>query len=110
MPTAAAPPWSARAEGIALSVRLTPKSSREAIDGVELLSDGRAVLKARVRAVPEDGKANDALLRLIAKTLGAPASQASITGGATARLKTVAIKGDAAALAARLSALFPMPA
>ena len=38
--------------GIALAVRLTPKGGRDAIDGIETLADGRAVLKARVRAAP----------------------------------------------------------
>ena len=54
---------------MSLAVRLTPKSSRDEIVGVEHLSDGRAVLKARVRAVPEAGAANEALIRLLAKSL-----------------------------------------
>ena len=40
-----------------LTVRLTPKSSRDEIVGVEAFG-GEAVLKARVRALPEDGRAN----------------------------------------------------
>ena len=50
-------PWTAREKGVVLQVRLTPKSSRDALEGVEVLADGACVLKARVRAVPEDGKA-----------------------------------------------------
>jgi len=46
---------------------LTPKSARDEIGGIEELADGRTVLKVRVRAVPQDGEANAALQRLIAK-------------------------------------------
>ena len=53
-----------------LDVRLTPRGGRDAIEGVEQLADGRAVLKARVRAAPSEGEANAALCRLIADALG----------------------------------------
>eukprot|EP01037_Dinobryon_pediforme_P032735 gene32735-37828_t len=53
-------------DGVRLRVRLTPKSSRDALDAQERLADGSVVLTARVRAVPEDGKANAALEALIA--------------------------------------------
>ena len=45
-------------------VRLTPKGGRDAIDGIEELADGQCVLKARVRAAPSEGEANDALILL----------------------------------------------
>ena len=99
------PPWRAVAGGLLLSVRLTPKSSRDALEGVETLSDGRAVLKARVRAVPEDGKANDALVKLVAKSLRLAPSAVDISAGHTARIKTLTLAGDAVALSAALSAL-----
>jgi len=95
-------PWTASADGLTLSIRLTPKGGRDAIDGVETLSDGRSVLKARVRAAPTEGEANDALVRLLAKTLDVPARAVNLTAGATARIKRVAVAGDAAMLAARL--------
>lgn len=78
-----------------LHVRLTPKGGRDAIDGFDELSDGKAVLKARVRAVPEDGKANAALIKLIAQTFGVSASHVSLDAGATSRIKTLKIAGDA---------------
>lgn len=83
-------------------VRLTPKGGRDAIDGVETLSDGRAVLKARVRAAPTEGEANDALRRLIAKSAGVPLRDVTLAAGATARIKRLAISGDGPTLVAAL--------
>ena len=57
-------------DGLALRVRLTPKGGRDAIDGIEQLADGTAVLKARVRAAPQDGDANAALQKLVARSVG----------------------------------------
>ncbi|MEQ1648106.1 MAG: DUF167 family protein, partial [Hyphomicrobiaceae bacterium] len=48
-------PWRATKDGLELRVRLTPKSSRDAVEGIETTADGPA-LKARVTAIPEDGK------------------------------------------------------
>lgn len=83
-------------------LRLTPKGGRDAIDGVETLSDGRAVLKARVRAAPTEGEANDALRRLIAKSVGVPLRDVTLAAGATARIKRLAISGDGPTLVAAL--------
>jgi uncharacterized protein YggU (UPF0235/DUF167 family) len=96
------PPWAAVAGGVALHVRLTPKGGRDAIDGIETLADGRAVLKARVRAAPSEGEANDALIRLIAKALGVPPRDVTLAAGATARVKRLLIAGDGPTLIARL--------
>lgn len=90
------------AGGVALHVRLTPKGGRDAIDGVEHLADGRAVLKARVRAAPSEGEANDALIRMIAKRLSVPPRDVTLSAGATARVKRLTIAGDASALIAAL--------
>jgi hypothetical protein len=95
-------PWAAIAGGIALSIRLTPKGGRDSIDGIELLADGRSVLKARVRAAPSEGAANDALLRLIAKTAGVPLRDVTLAAGATARIKRLAISGHGPTLIAAL--------
>lgn len=85
-----------------LSVRLTPKGGRDAIDGVEPLADGRTVLKARVRAAPSEGEANEALVRLIAKAVGVPPRDVALTAGATARIKRLTIAGDPPTLLAAL--------
>ena len=95
-------PWRETKEGIALDVRLTPRGGRDALDGVETLADGRAVLKARVRAAPTEGEANTALIRLLAQEFGLPRSQVTLASGATARLKTIALSGNPAAIATML--------
>lgn len=93
----------AKSGGLELFVRLTPKSSRDAVDGVEETADGRSHLAARVRAVPEKGAANVALGRLLAKELSLPKNAVSVVAGGTARLKTVQLSGDVGALSELLS-------
>lgn len=83
-------------------VRLTPKSSADRIDGIEETADGPA-LKARVRAVPEDGKANTAVARLVAEWLGLPKSAVAVTGGLKSRVKTLTVSGDPAQIERALS-------
>jgi len=95
-------PWSVTTGGIVLAVRLTPKGGRDAIDGIEILSDGSPVLKARVRAAPSEGEANEALCRLIAKAIRIPPRGVTVVAGATARIKRLAIAGDGPTLIAAL--------
>src|SRR5882672_2776578 len=98
-------PFRPRDDGIDLFVRLTPKASMDRLEGIEMAADGRSHFKARVRAVPENGAANQALEKLIAKALGVPASSVSIVSGGTARLKTLRIAGDPRALARSIEVL-----
>ena len=106
--TGAPDPWRIVPAGLALRIRLTPKASRDAVEGVEMTADGPA-LKARVRAVPEDGAANAAALRLLAEWLGVAKSAVTLAAGGKSRIKTLAIEGHgpdlAAAAAERLAAL-----
>lgn len=99
------PPFRLRDDGIDLYVRLTPKAALDRIERVETTADGRSHLKARVRAVPENGAANAALERMVAKALGVPGSAVSVVAGGTSRLKTVRVLGDAAALVKSVEAL-----
>ncbi|MCK4866612.1 MAG: DUF167 domain-containing protein [Alphaproteobacteria bacterium] len=91
-------PFSRAADGALVTVRLTPKSSANAIRGIAADVDGSTHLKANVTAVPEDGKANAALLKLLAKTWKLPKTSLTIASGATSRNKVVHIAGDPAAL------------
>lgn len=96
------PPWSVGDRGLTVQVRLTPKADRDRIDGVIELSDGRQVIAARVRAVPEKGAANKALTVLVAGALGVPKSAVRVTAGATGRVKTLLVDGPADAVLDRL--------
>ncbi len=89
-------PWQEKPGGFEVRVRVTPRGGRDAVDGVDVLSDGKAVLKLPVRAAPEEGAANEAMRRLVAKTIGRPGSAVRLDAGATSRVKTVSIAGDPA--------------
>jgi uncharacterized protein (TIGR00251 family) len=93
-----------------IAVRLTPKAGSDRIDGLAELADSRPVLAARVSSAPEDGKANTALEKLIAKALGVPRSSVSVTSGHKARLKQVRIAGNPATLLDRAERLWPTSA
>jgi uncharacterized protein len=93
------------ADHVRLSLRLTPNAGRDAIDGFETAADGETVLRARVTAVPENGKANKALIQLLAKTLRIPKSAITVISGETARKKILRIEGDPEDLEKRLGAL-----
>ena len=94
------------ADGVSVAVRLTPKAGADRIDGVAADAAGASVLKARVTAAPESGKANAALIKLLAKSWGLPKSAFSIAGGAKDRNKVVHVAGDPAALYERLAGWF----
>ncbi|MCS6759201.1 MAG: DUF167 family protein [Candidatus Devosia euplotis] len=70
-----------------------PNAGRDAIEGVQMRDDGSAVLRLQVRAVPDKGKANAAVIALLAKVLGVPKSALAVTSGETARLKTLVVTG-----------------
>jgi len=92
-------------DGIDLAVRLTPKGGRDAVDGLSLDSDGRAWLAVRVSAPPEAGKANLALIKLLAKRLGVARSAITLVAGETQRLKRLRVQGDSGALGRTVDAL-----
>ncbi|MBK5933818.1 hypothetical protein C8N32_106110 [Rhodovulum imhoffii] len=73
--------------GARISLRVTPKASRNRIAG----EGGH--LRAYVTAVPEGGKANAAVAKMLAKALGVPKSRLELVQGQTARDKTFRIQG-----------------
>ena len=83
--------------GIDIFIRLTPGARRDALGG-PLQVAGRVCLSAHVRSIPEDGKANRALLDLLAGELGVPASTLSLASGQSSRLKTVRLQAAGQAL------------
>jgi uncharacterized protein len=96
-------PFKPVADGVRVAVRLTPKASRNAIAGIAPSGEGEAVLKVMVTAVPEAGRANEALIKLLAKQWGVAKSSISLVAGATDRNKILQVAGDAGDLMARLS-------
>lgn len=96
--------WNAAGDDLLLSVRLTPGSAKEDVGGGWIDEKGAHWLSARVRAVPEKGKANAALIALLSKRLDWPKGAILLESGDTNRLKRLRIAG-AARDAARLSPL-----
>lgn len=88
-------PWQATADGIRIAVRVTPRASRSTF-----VAGTPEHFAARLAALPVEGAANAALIELVAKTFGVAKRDVTLTGGETARLKRLAITGDASALAA----------
>src|SRR3546814_6141787 len=77
--------------GLLVDLRLQPGAIRAKVDGPARLDDGAMVLKLRVTEPPEDGKANAALVRLLAKSWGLQKSPLSLVAGHTDRRKTLAV-------------------
>ena len=98
------PPWSEHPAGLIVFVRLTPRASRDEIEGIGQLSDGSQVLRIRVRAVPEKGEANRDLLEILARAAQIAPSCARIANGASSRRKTIILEGDRAAMIEALKA------
>ena len=96
-------PWKPVADGLLVRVRLTPKASRDTIEGIETTAEGAAI-KARVRAIPADGAANAAVSALVAKWLGVPKSSVALVAGGKSRIKSLAIRGEPENLAREVAA------
>ena len=97
--------FEAVADGVRLALRVTPKASRNAIAGLADTAAGGKALKVTVTAVPENGKANEAVVKLLAKAWKLPKTSLTVVAGATDRNKIVHVAGDPAALMRRLTAL-----
>ncbi len=98
-------PYKRFEDHLRLAIRLTPNAGRDALEGLEENAEGEAYIRARVTSVPEKGKANKALITLIAKAIAVPKSSISIVSGETARQKILRIDGDPEDLERKLDAL-----
>lgn len=83
-----------------LSVRVTPRASRDGIDGF----DPEGVLRVRVTAAPADGAANAAVVKLLARALGLPARDVVLVSGATGREKIFDVPIEVEEVRARVDA------
>src|ERR1700755_2934749 len=100
-----ADPWRYSAQGISIALRVTPRGGRDEIDGIEMLANGRPVIKMRVRALAEGGEAHRAWMELWATALAVPKAKVKILSGVTSRLKQVAVEGDPKKLGEALRSL-----
>lgn len=86
-------------------MRLTPGARGDQFSGVHQDADGRAWLKAAVRAAPEKGRANAALIAMLAKATGIAKGRFELMSGHTGRTKTLRIDAISPAEHARIEAL-----
>lgn len=85
-------------DGLRLSLRVQPRAGREGLGPVALDADGKRALKVQVAAAPEDGKANKAVIALLAKAFKRPKRDFTLLMGETDRRKVVHLAGDPALL------------
>ncbi len=98
------PIFSATRDGaIQFAVRVSPRASRRAIEGIVRDADGGKMLKVAVNAPPEDGKANQEVLALLARAMGVPKGRLSLAAGASGRKKIVRLEDADAVLLMRLN-------
>lgn len=92
-------------EGSRVFLRVTPGANSNEISGLWTGADGEQRLAVKVTAAPDKGKANAAVIKLLAKALALPKSSLTVASGETSRLKTIAIVPAGTDLAAALLAL-----
>ena len=93
------------AGGIRLRLKVQPKARRAGLLGLAPEAEGGTALKLAVNAPPEDGKANAAVVALLADQLGVAKAAVSVVAGATDRRKLVEIRGEPERLRAALDVL-----
>ncbi|MCW5752740.1 MAG: DUF167 domain-containing protein [Alphaproteobacteria bacterium] len=105
MAIAPALPFRARPGGLELRLRVTPKAAREDIAGLKAEADGGTRLSVKVRAAPERGRANAAVIALLARRLDLPKSAFRLLAGESDRDKTLLVSGEPEELGARAARL-----
>lgn len=96
-------------KSVLLPIHLTPGARRNAIVGIAESSDGTRRLKVSVTAAPEGGKANAALIKLLAKYWHLPKSAIAIKSGATTRSKTLRVEASPGVLLGHIEKEFQKP-
>ena len=102
MVAGATSPFRKVSDGVMVALRVAPLASHNRIDGIAAEPPAGNVLKISVTAVPEGGKANDAVIRLLAKAWRLPRCSFTITRGAGARRKALHVAGAPDELLARI--------
>ncbi len=96
-------PFRTARDGLCIAVRVSPRSAASRIEGIERDAAGHPYFKVKVTAVPEGGKANAAVVALLARAWRVPKRRMRIAAGAASRRKTILIEGGDAALLADLT-------
>jgi uncharacterized protein (TIGR00251 family) len=97
-------PFSTIAGGIRVRIKVTPKARRNQVEGLAAEPSGEVTLKVAVTAAPEGGKANAAVVKLLAAEWGVAKSTIEVVLGAADRRKLLHVAGDPATLGPRLAA------
>jgi uncharacterized protein len=97
-------PLTLTGDGLRVAVRLAPQAKFDRLLGTAVAADGGRALKVSVTAPARGGRANEALLQLLARAWHLPRRNLSIVAGAASRNKTVRVTGDPGQLIAKLSA------
>lgn len=91
-------PFSPAGDGVRVRLRVQPRARRNQADGLVAEADGGVALKVAVTAPAEYGKANAAVIALLAKAWGLPKSAFTVVAGAAERRKIIHLQGDPARL------------
>ncbi|MEM7223515.1 MAG: DUF167 domain-containing protein [Pseudomonadota bacterium] len=95
-------PFEHHARGLAVALRVQPGARKSGLEGLIELADGSVALKAKVNPPAQAGRANEALIKLLAKAWGLPRSDLELLSGHSQRRKTLLVIGDPPTLQARL--------
>ncbi len=92
--------WASVKDGrLRFALKVTPGAKRHQVKAPKVNADGKGLLRVSVTAAPEEGKANAAVIKLLAKRWKVAAGRFSLASGATARQKVIEIaEGDQALL------------
>jgi uncharacterized protein YggU (UPF0235/DUF167 family) len=96
--------WHPLTDGVAVAVKVHPRSRRPGVHGIALAADGER-LRIGVIEAAEGGRANRAVCAVLATALGTARSAVRLRAGATSREKVLHVTGDPTDLASRLAAL-----
>lgn len=99
-------PFETCAEGLRLAVKVQPGGRQTALAGLVELGEGKVALKVQLTAPPADGKANAALVALLAKQFGLAKRSVEILHGQSNRQKLVLLRGDSEGLVRRAKSLY----
>lgn len=92
-------------ESSIITVHVTPRSGRDVVSGIRRGEGGAEEIWVRVTAPPDGGKANRAVCKVVASSLGVPKTAVSVTAGRTSRRKRLALEADAEKVARWMAAL-----